>query len=220
MKKEPVSLTREEEQRYEKAGLGQEMGFGDRPALLIIDFMYGFTDPEMPFGSNMDQVVASTAQLLHVARQKGVPVIFAAMQYEEGCERELGIWVKKVPTLALLKSGSRLVEIDERVKPMTGEPVITKKGPSAFFGTHLASLLVRLGVDTLIVTGCTTSGCVRATVVDALQYSIRPIVPRECVGDRAIGPHEANLFDINQKYGDVIPLQRVIDFLNELPDRK
>ena len=218
MKKEIVSLTKEEEQKYKKAGFGQEIGFGERPALLVIDFMYVFTDPEMPFGSNMDKEVVSTARVLHLARQKGIPVIFTTMEYKEGCESELGIWVKKLPTLPLLKPGSRLVEIDERVKPVTGEPVIIKKGPSAFFGTHLTSLLIRLGVDTLIITGCTTSGCIRATAVDALQYSFRPIVPRQCVADRATGPHEANLFDINQKYGDVVPVQRVIDFLKDLPN--
>ena len=217
MKEETVSLTSEEAQRYKKAGLGQELGFGEQPALLIIDLMYAFTDPETPFGSNMDEEVQDTARVIHLARQKGIPVIFTAMGYEEGCESEMGIWLKKAPTLALFKAGSRFVEIDERVKPMTGEPVIIKQGPSAFFGTHLAALLIRLGVDTLIITGCTTSGCVRATVVDALQYSFRAIVPRECVADRAKGPHEANLFDINQKYGDVVPVQKVIDYLNNLP---
>lgn len=217
MKEETVSLTSDEEQRYKKAGFGQELGFGEKPALLIIDLMYAFTDPETPFGSNMDEEVASTMGLLHLARHKGIPVIFTAMGYEKGCESEMGIWLKKAPTLALFKVGSRLVEIDERVKPIAGEPVIIKQGPSAFFGTHLASLLIRLGVDTLIITGCTTSGCVRATVVDALQYSFRAIVPRECVADRAKGPHEANLFDINQKYGDVVPVQKVIDYFNNLP---
>ena len=195
-------VTKEEEQRYQKAGFGQELGFGEKPALLIIDFMYSFTDPEMPFGANMDREVEATAQVLHLARQKGIPVIYTATEYKEGCGSELGIWLKKVPVMSALKAGSRLVEIDERVKPITGEPVIIKMGPSAFFGTHLASLLINLGVDTLIITGCTTSGCIRATVVDALQYSFRSIVPRECVADRAKGPHEANLFDISQKYGD------------------
>ena len=217
MKKEFVFLTREEAERYKKARLGQEIGFGEKAALLVIDFMYSFTDPETPFGSNMDEEVQSTAGLIRLARQKRIPVVFTAMEYKEGCESEIGIWVKKLPTLPLLKPGTRLVEIDERVKPITGEPVIIKKGPSAFFGTHLASLLIGLGVDTLIITGCATSGCVRATVVDALQYSFRAIVPRECVADRAKSPHEANLFDINQKYGDVVPVQRVIDYLNNLP---
>ncbi len=220
MEQEPVSLTSEEEERYQKAGFGQQLGFGEKPALLIIDLMYAFTDPEMPFGSNMDEEVQDTARVMHLARQKGIPVIFTAMGYEEGCESEMGIWLKKAPTLALFKAGSRLVEIDERVKPIAGEPVIIKQGPSAFFGTHLASLLIRLGVDTLIITGCTTSGCVRATVVDAMQYSFRAIVPRECVADRAKGPHEANLFDINQKYGDVVPVRSVIDYLNNHSPRR
>ncbi len=220
MEQESASLTSKEEQRYKKAGFGQEIGFGERPALLIIDFMCAFTDPKMFLGSNMDQEVAATAKVLHLARQKGIPVIFTAMDYEEGCESELGLWAKKLPTYSLMKAGTRLVEIDKRVKPITGEPVINKKGPSAFFGTHLVSVLIPLRVDTLIITGCVTSGCVRATVVDALQYGFRAIVPRECVADRAKGPHEANLFDINQKYGDVIPVQRVMDFLAHLPDRE
>jgi len=220
MKQEPVSLTNEEEQRYQKAGFGQPLGFGEKPALLVIDLMNVFTDPEAPFGSNMDKEVLDTARVMNLAREKKIPVIFTAMVCKEGCESEMGIWLKKAPTLSLLKAGSRLVEIDERVKPMTDEPVIIKQGPSAFFGTHLASLLIRLGVDTVIITGCTTSGCVRATAVDALQYSFRAIVPRECVADRANGPHEANLFDINQKYGDVVPVQRVIEYLNNLPPRE
>jgi nicotinamidase-related amidase len=220
MVQEAVYLTKEEEQRYRKGGFGGQIGFGERPALLIIDFMYSFTDPEIAFGSNMDRELECTASLLHLARQKKTPTIFFAAHYKEGCEAEIGIWVKKMSAMTVLKAGSRAVQIDERVKPMTGEPVIIKKGPSAFFGTHLAALLIRLGVDTLIITGCTTSGCVRATVVDAVQYNFRPIVPRECVADRAKGPHEASLFDINQKYGDVVPAQKVIDFLNNLPDKK
>ncbi len=220
MEQELVSLTGEEKQRYQRAAPGGEIGFGERPALLIIDFMYSFTDPDEAFGANMDEALKATARVINLVRQKGVPVIYAVFQYDEGSESELGIWVKKMPSLPQLKAGSRLVQIDERVKPVTGEPVIVKKGPSAFFGTHLASLLVSLRVDTLIITGCTTSGCVRATVVDALQYNFRPIVPRECVADRAKSPHEANLFDIHQKYGDVVPVQRVIDFLNNLPDKK
>ncbi len=216
MEQELTSLTSDEEQRYQKGGYGQELGFGKRPALLVIDFMYAFTDPEMVFGANMDKEVVATARLLHLARQKKIPVIFTVGYCKEGYESEWGLWAKKLPHLYLAKAGTRLVEIDERVKPITGEPVINKKGPSAFFGTHLVSVLIPLGVDTLIITGCTTSGCIRATVVDALQYGFRPIVPRECVADRAKGPHEANLFDINQKYGDVIPVQKVINFLNRL----
>lgn len=215
-----VPVTKEEAARYQRGGFGNEIGFGSRPALIIIDFMYSFTDPDMPFGANMDKEVNATAQVLHLARQKNVPVIFLALHYNEGCESELGIWAKKMTAMSMLKAGTRLVQIDERVKPIKGEPVITKKGPSAFFGTHLTSLLTHLRVDTLIITGCTTSGCVRATVVDALQYNFRPIVPRECVADRAKGPHEANLFDINQKYGDVIPMQKVLDYLNNLPRQK
>lgn len=207
-------ISKEEEAKYRKGGFGNEIGFGSRPALLIIDFLYGFTDPESPFGANMDKEVVATTQLLKVARQKKIPVIYLVLYYEEGCESELGIWAKKMTALPMLKAGTRLVQIDDRVKPIKGEPVIVKKGPSAFFGTHLVSLLTHLQVDTLIITGCTTSGCVRATVVDALQYNFRPVVPRQCVADRAKAPHEANLFDINQKYGDVVPLQDVLDYLS------
>ncbi len=178
MKEKVVSLTEQEQQKYE-AWFGQEIGFGEKPALLIIDFIYGFTDPKAPFGANMDKEVETTAKVLHLARQKGINVVFTTVAYDEEWIAKFSIRAKKLRTLALLKTGSRLVEIDGRLKPLAGEYVCVKRAPSAFFGTYLAPALIAQRVDTVIITGCITSGCIRATVVDANSYGFRPIVPRE-----------------------------------------
>ncbi len=211
-----VPVTKEEAARYQKGGFGNEIGFGSRPALIIIDFMYSFTDPDMPFGANMDKEVNATAQVLHLARQKNVPVIFLALHYNEGCESELGIWAKKMTAMSMLKAGTRLVQIDERVKPIKGEPVIIKKGPSAFFGTHLTSLLTHLRVDTLIITGCTTSGCVRATVIDAASYSFKVGVIGEGCFDRVQISHKVNLCEMDAKYASVISVAEAREYLSRL----
>ncbi len=121
-----------------------------------------------------------------------------------------------MPALLTLEAGSRWVEIDPRIAPLPGEPVLTKLFASAFFGTELSSLLAAAGCDTSIVTGASTSGCVRATAVDALQHGYRPIVPREAVGDRNPDAHEANLYDIDAKYGDVVPVEEALARLEEL----
>ena len=124
-----------------------------------------------------------------------------------------GLWLQKVPTLADLQLGGRWVEIDERLGRRDDETVIVKKGASGFFGTNLASVLVSQGVDTVILCGATTSGCVRATAIDLLQYGWPTLVPRECVGDRAQAPHDANLFDIQAKYADVVSVDEAIAYV-------
>jgi maleamate amidohydrolase len=126
---------------------------------------------------------------------------------------DAGVFAKKVPSLAILQYGSPMIEVDARIKPLAGEKVLTKKYASAFFGTSLDLDLRLLGVDTVILAGCTTSGCIRASAVDSLQYGYQTIVVREAVGDRAPGPHEANLFDIDAKYGDVVELADALDYL-------
>ncbi len=198
---------------YRKKGLAGRVGFGLRPALLIVDFIEGFTNLKSPLAGNFDSEVLATRKLLRAARRGGVPIFFTTTSYDAGF-LEAGVFVRKVPSLKTLRSGSPWVQIDKRLRPLAREIVVDKKYASAFFGTPLASTLRGLNVDTLVVAGCTTSGCVRATVVDGMQHGLRVIVVRECVGDRAPGPHEANLIDIDGKYGDVDSLSTVLHRLD------
>ncbi len=200
---------------YEKQGFGNRLGFGQKPALLIIDFINGFNDPDQFGGGNIQDAIDHTAELLAVARHMDLPIVYTSHVYAEDGSED-GVFNLKSPGLAKLKRGTREVEVVEELTPRPGERVIEKHYPSGFSNTDLAGWLAKRGVDTAIVTGCTTSGCVRATVVDAMSNGFRPIVPRECSGDRAKGPHEANLFDIDQKYGDVMSLQEVLDELDRL----
>jgi nicotinamidase-related amidase len=149
-----------------------------------------------------------------------VPVVYTTVSYGEGDTRTAAAFIDKVPALLTLEAGSRWVEIDPRIAPLDDEPVLNKLFASAFFGTALASFLVANGCDSLIVTGASTSGCVRATVVDALQHGYRPIVPREAVGDRNQAAHEASLFDIDAKYGDVVSADEVLAYLAELTQER
>lgn len=201
---------------YAERGIGNRIGFGHNPAILVIDMAVAFNDPAYKVGGDQTPTVEAIQRLLPAARERDVPVIFFTTAYDpEG--REAGMFGKKVPALLELQLGSPGVEIDPRLKPEDDEIVITKKYASAFFQTNLASLLVTEGVDTIILTGCSTSGCVRAASIDGVSHGYRVIVPEECVSDRAEGPHEANLFDINAKYGDVLPLDEVIEYLESLP---
>lgn len=200
---------------YKNRGFVGRVGFGSRPALLIIDFIRAFTDLSSPLASNLDAEVAATGRLLEAARSMGLPIAFTTVEYDEGF-RDAGVFIKKVPSLSVLRKGTPLVEIDERLKPLPGEHILVKKYASAFFGTSLASTLTAAGVDTVIIAGCTTSGCVRASAVDSCQHGFRTIVVREAVGDRAPQPHEANLFDIDAKYGDVVSLEEALAYLKGL----
>ena len=201
---------------YRERGIAERVGFGRRPAIIVVDFMVGFTDTESPLAGDLDGPLNETVRILTVARQRGVPVILTTVEYDPSL-KDAGLFLRKVPSLSWLVTGSRWVELDERLERRDGEVVLKKKYASAFFGTDLATLLTSQGVDTLIITGCTTSGCIRATAVDALQNGFHAIVPREAVGDRAEGPHEANLFDIDAKYGDVVSVGEVLRYLEGLP---
>ena len=203
---------------YQHAQLGHTLGYGKRPALVVVDFQIGFTAPERsPLAGNLDAEVAATNKLIVAARKKNVPVIFTVVGYDPHRQDDAGLWPEKAPSLRLLKLGSELVDLDPRLNRASEDLVIVKKYASGFFGTYLASTLTMKAVDTVVVTGCTTSGCVRATVMDALAHGFRPIIPVEAVGDRAQEPHEANLFDIGSKYGDVVLTQEVIDYFDRLP---
>jgi len=197
---------------YERAGIGQRIQRGIRPGVLVVDFSAGFTQSDYATGADLSQPVQATRELLDAARAHGVPVFFTTIAYEPSL-RDAGVWLQKMPGLASLLIGSAAVEIDERLQRRPDEPVIVKKGASAFFGTNLAALLAAQRLDTLVVCGATTSGCVRASVIDSVQNGFPTLVPAECVGDRARVPHETNLFDIDAKYADVVALPDVVDFI-------
>ena len=204
---------------YEKQGFGNRIGFGKKPALLIIDFINGFNDPDTFGGGNIQDAIDNTAELLAVARHMDMPVVFTSHVYAEDGSED-GVFNLKSPGLAKLKRGSHETKVVDELEPRPGERVLEKHYPSGFSNTDLTGWLAQRGIDTAIITGCTTSGCVRATAVDAMSNGFRPIVPRECSGDRAKGPHEANLFDIDQKYGDVMSLADVMVELDKLAPKQ
>jgi maleamate amidohydrolase len=191
---------------YRQKGLAGRVGFGTRPALLVIDLSVGFTDPSCPLGAILDREVEAVRTLLRTARAAKIPSHFTTIAFGENP------WVRKIPSRAVLREGSRLVKIDPRIEPEPAEMVWTKKGASAFFGTALAATLVAQGVDTVILAGATTSGCVRASAIDACQFNFRTILVPE-------GPHEANLLDIDSKYADVVALESVLEYLRGIGDR-
>jgi nicotinamidase-related amidase len=201
---------------YERSGLGRKSGFGKRPAVLVVDFCLGMTDPASPLGADMTNEVKATATLIQECRTKGLLVVYTTVQYAKGC-KDGGAFIKKVPSLRIFEEGNgNWSEIDPRLERIPEEPVINKRFASAFFGTNLASLFTSEGVDTVIVTGSTTSGCVRASALDALQNGFMVIIPREAVADRAQAPHEANLFDLQAKYADVVSLEETLSYIREL----
>ena len=206
----------EARQIYAKARLGESVTMGSRPAILVVDFSCGFTDPECTLGSDLTPQVEATSRLLDAAREKGLPVIFTTIGFEPSL-KDGGLWLQKVPSLGDLQLGGHWVEIDPRLAPRPDETVIVKKGASAFFGTNLAAILISQGIDSIILCGATTSGCVRATAIDLLQYGYPTLVPRECVGDRAQAPHDANMFDIQAKYADVVSLEEALAYVASVP---
>jgi maleamate amidohydrolase len=200
---------------YERARLGQSVTLGTRPAVLVVDFSRGFTDPECTLGSDLTREVEATNRVLAVAREREIPVIFTTIGFEPNL-KDASLWLEKLPALEDLIVGSKWVEIDPRLERREDETVVLKKGPSAFFGTNLPSILISQGVDTVVLCGATTSGCIRASAIDLLQYGYPTLVPRECVGDRAQDPHEANLVDIQAKYADVVSVEEAISYLESV----
>lgn len=195
-------------------GLGGTVGLGRRPAVLVVDLVTGFTDPAYPPGTDLDAVVGATRALLDTARRAGLPVVFTTIAFApDGVEGR--VWREKMPALECLTEGSPATEVDRRLGRRPGEPLVVKRAASAFTGTGLAATLVALGADSLIVAGATTSGCVRATVVDACMAGYRTVVAAECVGDRHPGAHEANLFDMRAKYADVLSTGQLMKTLDE-----
>jgi maleamate amidohydrolase len=200
---------------YSTQGYGRRLGFGRRAALVIVDFTKGFANRSQFGGGNIATAIEHTVPLLAIAREQNLPIVFSRHAYAADGS-DWGLFTQKNENLKMLTTESPTTEIVDELAPRLGEMVLCKRHPSVFFGTDLAGWLTMRGVDTLIVTGCTTSGCIRASVVDAMGYGLRPIVARECVGDRARGPHEANLFDLEMKYADVLSLCEVLDAIRQL----
>lgn len=207
-------MSSEMDQLFKDRGFGLTMGYGEWPALVVIDLVQGFTNPDLPLGADLASQLAETRRLLDAARSAEIPVYYTTVSYEEQDLRDAGIWAKKMAGLMTLRAGMPEVEVDPSLGRLPGEPLITKKYASAFFGTDLLSRLNSLRVDTLLIAGCTTSGCVRATAVDAVQNSIRPIVIQEAVGDRSQAAHDQSLFDLNAKYADVVGVEDVLGYLS------
>jgi maleamate amidohydrolase len=201
---------------YEKQSFGHRLGFGRRTALLIVDFTVGFNDPALFGGGNIDPAIRRTVDLLAFFRGRKLPIAFTRVVFADDGS-DAGVFGLKVPSLRILTDSHPAGQIVPQLEPRRNEYIVKKQHASAFFGTSLAPWLVHHGADTVVVAGCTTSGCVRASVVDASAHNFRPIVARDCVGDRALGPHEANLFDMGQKYADVLDAGEIIDALAARP---
>lgn len=200
---------------YATAGFGGELAFGQRPALLVIDFVQAYLEPGSPLYAGVEETLGFCRTLLGAAREASIPVVHTNVVYTPG-GADGGVFYRKVPALASFDRGSQLGRFADGLEPHNGEPVIGKQYASAFFGTSLASTLTAQGVDSVLIAGLTTSGCVRASTVDAMQHGFMPFVVREAVGDRDPAPHEANLFDLQAKYAQVVSLDRAIEYLRAL----
>ena len=187
------------------------VGLAEYPALIVVDMINGFTDSACPLGTDCPEVVSANVELLSAFREKGLPVFFTTVVYDD--DQQATVFRQKVPALNALRRGSHWVALDVAMERLETEPLIEKHWPSAFHKTDLDAQLRALGVDSLVVTGLTTSGCVRASAVDGLQYNYQVVVAKEAVGDRNPAAHEANLFDLGAKYADIISVAAIIDGL-------
>jgi len=201
---------------FKERGFGLTMGFGERPALLVVDLVKAFTDSKRMLGANLDSQVAATQPLLEVAHAREIPVIFSTVRYDEADLRDAGIWVLKQKGSITLAKDTDGHEIDPRLDFRPSDSLLLKKYASCFFGTDLVPRLNSRRVDTLIIVGCTTSGCVRASAVDAVQNGFRPMVVREAVGDRSAAAHEQSLFDLQAKYADVVSLDETLQYMRNV----
>ncbi len=191
------------------------LGFGVKPALILVDFVEAYFDPASPLYAGVDDALQSALRIRSAAREAGLPIFYTNVVYSTG-GADGGIFYRKVPALKVFEKGNPLGDWPEGLEPADDEFVISKQYPSAFFGTSLAATLTAGGIDSLIITGLTTSGCIRATCIDAVSHGFIPIVVADACGDRHAAPHEANLFDMNAKYADVIDENTVLDHLKSL----
>jgi len=203
------------EKNYRASGFHGQVGFGARPALVMVDFVKAYTDPESPLYAGVEETLERCVELLGISRAAGIPVFHTNVSYRPGTA-DGGMFKRKLPLLEVFDQGSPLADFAAGLEPAPGESVITKQYASAFFGTSLASLLTAEGVDSTLIAGVTTSGCVRATALDAMQHGFRSIVVKDAVGDRRPEPHEANLFDLQAKYSDLVTVKQVREYLASL----
>lgn len=204
-------------ENYARGGFGKTLAPGQRPALLVIDFVRAYLVQSSPLYAGVEQARADCETLLKAARSAGIPILHTNVVYQPG-GRDGGVFFRKVSALRCFEQGAHpeLAAFAEGLEPIAGETVVSKQYASAFFGTTLASTLTALGVDTVLIAGLSTSGCVRASAVDCCQHGFIPVVVREAVGDRASGPHESNLFDLQAKYAEVAALSDVLVYLKNL----
>lgn len=207
--------TVDHESIFRRQQFGQTIGFGTHPALLIVDFVVGFSDPAIFGGGNIGAAIEQTRGLLDAARRSALPVVLTRIAYAEDGS-DVGLQGLKVPQLRRLTEASPIAQFVPALAPRPDEIAISRKLPSAFFGTGLNDILQARGVDTVLIAGCTTSGCVRASALDAMCYGFIPIVVSDCVGDRAPEQHAASLFDLGQKYADLMTSDQVIGRLERL----
>jgi len=201
---------------YERAGMADNrVGYGQKPAVLVVDLQRDLTDPESPLGADLTAEIEETNRVVDAARASEAPVVFTRIVSTHADDEDFGIWIEKIPTLEMHQPGTEWVEIDDRVDRRDDDHVLEKRHASSFHGTELDLMLTTWGVDTLVVTGCSTSGCVRATVTDACARGYRAVVPESCVGDRSPEQHEANLYDIEAKFGGVRATEEVERYLRE-----
>lgn len=198
---------------YAAAGFGNNLGFGRRPALLIIDFVVAYLEPSSPLYAGVEEALKANEILLAAARKANIPVIFTKVEYMPG-GIDGGHFYRKVKSLKSFDRGNPLGAFAPSLMPLPGEVVVTKQYASAFFGTSLVATLVSQGIDTVIITGLSTSGCVRASALDALQHGFIPVVVRDACGDRQASIHEANLFDLQAKYADVVTSADVLRWID------
>jgi len=205
-----LKMYSKEENFFLKKGFAQTIGFGNKPALIVIDMMNAFTEEKLPLGTNQALEIKQINSLLLSARNKNIPIFFTKTFYEKADFSDAGLWFRKMKGLSTLKVNTFEVEIDKRLIIKGNEQIIVKKFASSFFETDLYNRLKLLSIDTIVIVGCTTSGCVRATAVDAIQLGFIPVIVEDAVSDRSAKAHDQSIFDIRAKYGDIVQSKEVL----------
>jgi len=208
------AVASDKEEAYDRAhGTENRVGYGESPAIVVVDLQNGETDPEHRMGSDLSQVIENTNELAAVAHEHDVPIVWVRTYYTHPDAKDAGVWQKKVPGLKTWIEGSKWVELDERLNVAEDDYVLQKRHASCFHDTELGSLFTAWGIDTVVLTGCSTGGCIRSTAIDANAMGYRPIVPDGCVNERSKELHNVNLFEIDTRFGDVQPMDEVEEYL-------
>ncbi len=200
---------------YAGAGFGNALGYGEKPALVIVDFVMAYLEKSSPLYAGVENAYAVNRAVLAAARAAPIPIIFTGVRYAPG-GKDGGLFYRKIKALSCFDAGNPLADFPPDLSPRDDELVVIKQYASAFFGTSLASSLRALGVDSCLITGLSTSGCVRATALDALQNGFIPLVIEDACGDRDARVHDSNIFDLRAKYADIVTSQSAITYLNSL----